>query len=286
MRLCNRNVRDWMLFFLLLSSLATYPLSYAAEPQTQQPDSLQSDMVNPGYHDKPSWFKESFLDLRDDIQEATAKNKRVMLYFYQDGCPYCAKLLQDNLGQKKLADKAQKYFDVIAINMWGDKEVTDLQGSQTTEKKFTEKMKVMYTPTLVFLTEQGNVALRVNGYYAPNKFETALDYVHGKNESKLSFRNYVQKFIKQSSTGKLHQQPFFLQPPYNLKELVRSSKPLIILFEQQECHSCDELHSDVLKRKETLEQIKRFNIVRLDMWSNEKLIDMQGKTTTARLWAK
>jgi len=113
-----------------------------------------------------------------------------------------------------------------------------------------------------------------------------LDYVYGKNERKLSFRNYVQKFIKQSSTGNLHHQPFFLQPPYNLKELVRSSKPLIVLFEQQECHSCDELHFDILKRKETLEQIKRFNIVRLDMWSNEKLIDMQGKITTARLLAK
>lgn len=273
------------LFLLLLCSVGLSLVVQAAEPQDVQADSLQQDMVNPGYHEKPAWFKESFLDLRDDVQEATENKKRVLLYFYQDGCPYCAKLLQDNLGQKKLTDKTRKHFDVIAINMWGDKEVTDLNGQQTTEKKFTEQMKVMYTPTLVFLTEKGKVALRVNGYYAPNKYETALDYVRGHNERKISFRNYAQKFLKASTSGKLHQQPFILKPPYNLQKLLQTGKPLLVLFEQKKCHDCDELHNDIFKRKETIEQINRFNVVRLDMWSKDSLLDMQGKTTSAKLLA-
>ena len=281
-----RYIQFWTLFLLLLCSAVINVFVHAAESKTIQPDSLQLDMVNPGYHDKPAWFKESFLDLREDVQEATENKKRVLLYFYQDGCPYCAKLLQDNLGQKKLADKTRKHFDVIAINMWGDKEVTDLKGQQTTEKKFTERMKVMYTPTLVFLTEEGNVALRVNGYYAPNKFETALDYVQGHNERKISFRNYVNKFLKKSTKGKLHQQPFILKPPYNLKKLLKSDKPLLVLFEQKKCHNCDELHNEIFKRKETLKQINRFNVVRLDMWSNDKLLGIQGKAISAKAFAK
>lgn len=249
-------------------------------------DSLSADMVNPGYHEKPSWFKESFLDLREDVAEASAANKRVMLYFYQDGCPYCAKLLQNNFGQKKIADKTRKNFDVIAINMWGDKEVTDLNGNLTTEKKFAEQAKVMYTPTLIFLTEKGKVALRVNGYYAPNKFETALDYVKGKHEAKQSFRTYLSKFIKKSASGKLHQQDFILQQPYNLKQLLKSDKPLLVLFEQKQCYDCDELHNDIFKRKETIEQVKRFNVVRLDMWGSDKITGLNGKTTTAKDLAK
>jgi len=279
-----RYLQYWTLF--LLSSVVFYLPVQAAELQPIQPDALQSDMVNPGYIEKPAWFKESFLDLREDVEEATQSKKRVLLYFYQDGCPYCAKLLQDNLGQKKLADKTRKHFDVIAINMWGDKEVTDLKGQLTTEKKFSEQMRVMYTPTLVFLTEKGNVALRVNGYYAPNKYETALDYVRGHNERKISFRNYARKFLKQKTSGKLHQPSFILKPPYNLKKLLGSSKPLLILFEQKKCYACDELHNDIFKRKETLKQIKRFNVVRLDMWSKDKLINLQGKTVTAKALAK
>ena len=119
----------WVLPLLLMSLIIINPLAQSAEVKESSTDSLQGDMVNPGYHNKPSWFKESFLDLREDVQEATENKKRVLLYFYQDGCPYCARLLQDNLGQKKLADKTRKYFDVIAINMWGDKEVTGLNGN-------------------------------------------------------------------------------------------------------------------------------------------------------------
>ena len=277
----SRYLKYFALFIVQSSLLSFMNFAQAVESQT-----LESDMVNPGYHDKPTWFKESFMDLREDVQEATANKKRVLLYFYQDGCPYCAKLLQDNLGQKKLADKTKKYFDVIAINMWGDKEVTDLEGQLTTEKKFTEQMKVMYTPTLVFLTEKGNVALRINGYFAPNKYETALDYVHGKNENKISFRDYARKFLKSPASGKLHQQPFILKPPYNIKTLLASNKPLLILFEQKKCNDCDELHNDIFKRSETIKQINKFNVIRLDMWSNDTLVNEKGNTVTAKSLAK
>lgn len=280
------NRRYFTLYILLLFMTFYGKLAFSAAKDTPAPETIQSDMVNPGYHEKPHWFKESFLDLREDVQEATQSKKRVLLYFYQDGCPYCAKLLQDNLGQKALADKTKKHFDVIAINMWGDKEVTDLQGRITTEKKFTKQMKVMYTPTLVFLTEKGNVALRVNGYYAPNKYETALDYVRGRNERKISFRDYARKYLKSASSGKLHQQPFILKPPYNLKKLLKSKKPLLILFEQKKCHGCDELHTDIFKRKETVHQINKFNVVRLNMWSNDEIVDLNGKTVKAKIFAK
>ena len=273
-----------ILLVILFLSVVVYSTVQAVEKPAKagSAESLQQDMVNPGYHDKPAWFKESFLDLREDIKEAADNNKRVLLYFYQDGCPYCAKLLQNNFGQKKLADKTQNHFDVIAINMWGDKEVTDLNGQLTTEKKFSERMKVMYTPTLVFMTEKGKVALRVNGYYAPNKFETALDYVRGHNEGKVTFRDYVRKHLKKTASGQLHQQSFILKPPYNLKNLLTDKKPLLVLFEQKHCYDCDELHKDIFKRKETLEQISRLNVVRLDMWSKDELVNLQGKTVTAK----
>jgi len=67
--------------------------------------SLSEGMVNPGHEEQPVWFKNSFLDLQDDIDEASESGKRLMVYFYQDGCPYCKKLLQDNFGQRAIAEK-------------------------------------------------------------------------------------------------------------------------------------------------------------------------------------
>jgi hypothetical protein len=31
-----------------------------------------SELQNPGYHAKPDWFKNSFLDIREDVAEAAA----------------------------------------------------------------------------------------------------------------------------------------------------------------------------------------------------------------------
>ena len=73
-----------LLGILLIAFLMSYQ-ALAAE----QPEQLEAGMVNPGYHEKPDWFKLSFLDIRDDIEEAADSGKRVLLYFYQDGCPYC-----------------------------------------------------------------------------------------------------------------------------------------------------------------------------------------------------
>jgi thioredoxin-related protein len=116
-------MKSWLFLFSLFALLSSS--LYAAEPE----DRLSAGMVNPGYHEKPSWFKDSFLDIREDIEEASAEGRRVLLYFYQDGCPYCGKLLQDNFSDREIAGFSQQYFDVISINMWGDREVFNVNGS-------------------------------------------------------------------------------------------------------------------------------------------------------------
>ena len=39
-----------------------------------------------------SWFQLSFLDLREDFNEAKAEGKRFAVIFEQRGCPYCIKM--------------------------------------------------------------------------------------------------------------------------------------------------------------------------------------------------
>lgn len=256
---------------------------HAASPEGE----LASGMVNPGHQDKPTWFKQSFLDFQEDIAEAASQDKRLILYFYQDGCPYCEKLLRDNFGQRRIVNKTRHHFDVIAINMWGDRDTIWVDGTGAREKLFADRMKVMFTPTMLFLDEKGNIALRLNGYYTPEKFDAVLDYVSGHHEEKISFSDFHQQRNPVKATGKLHPQPFFKKPPYNLVELAdQNDKPLLVIFEQKQCQECDELHSDIYKRKETLEQLARFNVIRLDMWSDTQLVTFNGSKMTAKEWAK
>lgn len=277
-----------ILLFLFALLMGSVSVGQAAEPAALEPG-----MVNPGQHEKPHWFKESFLDIRDDISEAKASNKRLVLYFYQDGCPYCAKLLKDNFGDAAIAEKAQQHFDIIAINMWGDRSVTSLDGQETTEKAFAASLQVQYTPTLLFLDESGKVILRVNGYYAPAKFSAALDYVAGKHEGEGSFREF---FAQQSAKAVADNSvtpaalPAFagsLPQPLRLADALKENgRALLVVFGQALCAECDELYKSVFTRKEVGFALSNLDVAQLDMQSDTVVQTPDGRELKASEWAK
>jgi len=238
-----------------------------------------------GKFDIPSWFKSSFLDLKDDIAEARGNGKRLMVYFHQDGCPYCAELVNNNFSQKEIVEFTRKNFDSIDINMWGDREVTGLDGKTMSEKNFAASQKVWFTPTIVFYDESGNIALRINGYYPPDRFLAALKYVAGKQEKKQSFREYYAAKKAPKGPAKLIDEPFFVKGPHNLQKLAAAG-PLAVFFEQKDCPACTRLHEKIFSRKDTQALLKQYRVVQLDMWGKEDLVTPEGKRMTARGWAK
>jgi len=115
-----------------------------------------------------------------------------MVYFGQDGCPYCTQLMKTNFSQQRIVEKTRKNFVAIALNIWGDREVTWTDGRTMSEKALARGLKVQFTPTLLFLDEKGGIVARVNGFYPPHRFEAALDYVAGRMETKLPFAEHMR----------------------------------------------------------------------------------------------
>lgn len=233
------------------------------------------------------WFKESFLDLKEDIAEAKKAGRRLMLYFYQDGCPYCSKLIRDNFGQKAIADKTRRHFDVIALNIWGDREVTDLSGKTMPEKEFARAVKVQFTPTLMMFDEKGGIALRLNGYLQPHTFEAAVDYAGQRLEKKQNFADYLVRHAREPASATLNEAPWLLPAPLKLADVQkRNGKPLIVLFEQKECAACDEMHLEGFPRPEVKELLGKFDVARIDMASREPVQTPGGKILPGRDWAR
>ena len=246
---------------------------------------LTPALENPGHEAQPDWFKVSFLDLYEDVGEAAGNGKRLMVYFFQDGCPYCKKLLEDNFGQRAISDKTRQYFDVVALNIWGDREVT-IGDRVLTEKAFAAALKVQYTPTLLFFDENHKVVFRANGYYPPQKFDVVLDYVGQHREKQLSFQDYLAQVAPEPASGRLHDEITTLSNPLDLKHALNPGRHLLVMFEQRQCSSCDELHLDILQRPESRELLKRFDIVVLDMWSDDGIVIPDGRKMKVRDWAK
>lgn len=269
--------------FLSLTLLWLLPLGAMA---TSPDGALNPGMVNPGYEDKPAWFKQSFLDLREDVAEAAGQGRRVLLYFYQDGCPYCTKLLREGFGDQEIASLTRSGFDVIAVNLWGDRDVTGLQGEATTEKAFAAGLKVQYTPTMLMLDEAGQAVLRIDGYFPPHRLRTALDYVAQRREREgQSFQAYYLAADPKAASGQLHAEGGFLTAPLRLAR-PGATRPLVVMFEQPTCPSCDELHGDILRREPVAWSLSAFDAAVVNAWSSETVQTPDGRELPLRAWSQ
>ena len=276
---------------MLCALHAALPLSACALQPDSAPAQVKMGKVVGGIDTEyPAWFNNGFLDLREDLAAAKQDGKRLMIMFTMNSCPYCHAMVERNLAQQDIAALLRSKFDVIALNMMGDRNLTDVDGKSYSEKSYAEAMQVRFTPTILFMNEQGEVVLRLNGYLPPPQFKVALDYLMEKS-GQLSYRDYVELNAQSVPGAKLNAEPFFLAPPYNLTRQFgnksgANSKPLALLFEQGDCPNCDSLHRNILTDAGTRKLLQGFDVVQLDMWHNTPLVLPDGKAATARQWAK
>jgi thioredoxin-related protein len=235
--------------------------------------------------DLPPWFVETFLDFRDDVAEAARDGRRLMLYFGQDGCPYCTKLMTTNFAQRGIAEKARRRFLPVALNLWGDRGVTWLDGRTLSEKELARELGVQFTPTLLFIDEAGAVIVRLDGYYPPQQFEAVLDYVAGRHERDGPLSDWLARHAKEKASPTLHDEPFFLRAPF---DLVRrpGAKPLAVIFETVDCSACDELHREAFRRADVRNEVARFDVARFALAAPTPVTVPDGRTLTAREWAR
>lgn len=112
-----------------------------------------AEVGDDGLH-KEKWFSVTFRDMAEDIAAAREEGKLLAIVFEQRGCIYCANMHEKLLSDPEVRDFIQANFKVVQYNMFGDEEVTDLDGETLSEKTAARKWGVVFTPTIVFLPDE------------------------------------------------------------------------------------------------------------------------------------
>ncbi len=236
----------------------------------------------------PSYFKDSFLDFREDAAEASDAGKHMLVFADLKGCPYCAKMLQDNFKTAKKEGGNREFiqanFDSIHINIKGSRDVAFNEDTDVTESELAQALQVKFTPTLLFMNAKNKVVMRVNGYRSPREFEQVLNYVKEKAYEKTDFPSYRLSHLTDTVYSLLDHENF--TKTADLSQFTKSKKPLAVLFEDKTCDECDRFHKEILDLPETKALMKQFNFVRLDALSDKKITDPEGNITTAGEWLK
>jgi len=257
--------------FIALTVLAAGP----AAAQTA-PGKLTGGVV----YTLPQWFKQSFLDFREDVEDARKQDKHVMLFLHLDECPYCARMLSENFASGDNYEFMRKHFDVIGVNVRGNVEVTWIDGTAYTERALTRQLRAFGTPTIVFLAPDAGMVLRLSGYRDPRALRHALEYVQSKSYRSQLFTAYLASRDKPASYP-LRSHPQFS----NVSYFKGYQKPLAILFEDRRCAECARFHEKTLGRPDVTAEMKAFLFVRLDTDSSRTIVDLEGKTLTPAQWA-
>ncbi|WP_353474641.1 thioredoxin family protein [Salipiger sp. H15] len=106
-----------------------------------------------GLHKAP-WMHDTFKDLREDLAEANAAGQRLLILVEQRGCIYCTKMHEEVFPQPEIEKMLSEDYFVIQINMFGDVDVTDLDGTVLPEKDMVQRWGLLFTPTMIFLPEE------------------------------------------------------------------------------------------------------------------------------------
>jgi thioredoxin-related protein len=170
-----------------------------------------AELGDDGLH-KTAWMRDTFKDLSEDLAEANAEGKRLVLFFEQRGCIYCTKMHTDVFPRPEVSQYIADNYFVVQMNLYGDVEVTDFDGDVRSEKDMARKWNVLFTPTILFLPQEvadGQSAPQAAVAMMPGAFGvgTTLDMFTWVAEERYAldngedFQRYHARRIQERSNG-------------------------------------------------------------------------------------
>lgn len=162
-----------------------------------------------GLH-KQAWFLDSFLEMSDDLAEAAAEGKDLLILIEQAGCPYCRELHDVNFKRTEITDFIQDNFVVVQLDLFGSRGTVDFDGEELEERDLVFKWGAQFTPTtIIFAAENADAkayrdaeVFRLPGYLKPFHYMSSLEYVANDVYKEISFQRYLQaKFAELAEKG-------------------------------------------------------------------------------------
>ncbi len=239
----------------------------------------------------PDWFKSSFNNLPEDLDDALASGKKgLIVYFGQPHCAYCQALIRDNLSKGDLVRYLRLNFEVVGLNAHSIEKMTGMDGIAKPINEFAIEQKAQLTPTLLFFVKGRKLALKLVGYHTPYKMRAALEYVVDEHYKTKRFGEYLEQADPPPlfADETLNPDPIFSPPPHALdRSRFAAKKPLLVIFEQPRCHACDVLHSEPLKNAQVRKRLDDYEVVQLNVWDDAtRVLIPDGRRMTARQWAR
>jgi thioredoxin-related protein len=227
----------------------------------------------------PDWFKDSFLEIAADVEEANEAGKHVLLFFHLNACPYCSITVNEQFQKEPLKSFMQAHFDSIQINIKGDREIALTEDVSMTERELAKHLKIRGTPTTLLLNSDNKVVLRLSGFRSIEALQQAFNYVAQKAYLNTSFSEYKRQYM---NYGKYQ----FIDDPLieSVDNFSSIKTPVVLLIEDNDCNECPTFHNKLISRPHIREQLSQYRFIRINAKSATPITDFNGRKISVGDW--
>ncbi|MFP4561375.1 MAG: thioredoxin family protein [Thiohalorhabdus sp.] len=120
-------------------------------------------------------------DLAATAKEAGSQDRPVLVFFYQDECPYCEEVRENHLGPIMKNDSYTSRIALREVNTRERSRLRDFRGEETSHRSFSEREDTPLTPTVAFYGPDGRqltdplVGLKGGSEYYGHYLDEAID---------------------------------------------------------------------------------------------------------------
>ena len=142
------------------------------------------------------FFDQTFGDFSEELVLAKEEGKKgVFIFFEMDECPFCHRMKTTILTQPDVVTYFKKHFKIFQVDIEGDIEMTDFDGTVTTQKDFaSKKHRVRATPVMAFFDLTGKRIVRYTGATSTKaEFMLLGEYVLNQHYKTTSFTRYKRQ---------------------------------------------------------------------------------------------
>jgi thioredoxin-related protein len=226
----------------------------------------------------PDWFKQSFYDLQDDLQQAKDDGKQgLAVFFSEKSCSFCIAMVERTFKEPDIAQRLQQNYEFVSMDVFSDLEMVDPVGNSHWIKDFAIREKAQFTPTIIFYGIDGAALLRIVGYQSPDRMRTVLDYLDGGYHSRMTLRQYAN----QKTTAKLESAK---TEPVNLQLDNKNTKPVLVIFESPECEKCQQFRT-MLQAPIMQPYLQQMRLAFVSSGPHQQVVTPSGQTMTGKAWS-
>jgi thioredoxin-related protein len=267
------TLRFLLMAVALLCTGATAHAQKAAAAETRDP--------------REFFFSPSFGDLPDELAEAREAGKLgLLLFFEQEGCPYCERMLKTIFNQAEVQDWYRERFVSIAVDINGDVEMRDVDGITLPSKVFAEHRRIKTTPTLSFIDLGGaEVHRRVTMVSGPREFMLLGQYIADGRYADTSWKDYAAEHPDVVNSATVQQVVDFR---LEAAAAAASGVNLLLAVTREGCSYCAQLRREFLGPMiRSGEYVDKVRIREMMMEPDTAIRDFSGElTTTAGIAAR